>query len=200
MVLLSRKLAQPLYYAKLMRAITKMTIDKDIFAITHKKYIYLKGEWLLHSDQPSVVIIYKNNMKHGEWYWLGKIHRDNDLPALITTYSEGKCDKQWYKHGVLHRDGGPALTYEDTFVNIYEWYQNGVYHREDGPAIESNGNKQWYRNGMRHREDGPAIEDSDGYKWYLNGKKHRIGGPAVEYNGEKEWWVNGIMKIPISEN
>ena len=40
-----------------------------------------------------------------EWYFHGKLHRDNDLPAFISA----RGDKEWYQHGKRHRDIGPAV-------------------------------------------------------------------------------------------
>ena len=55
-----------------------------------------------------------------EWYFHGKLHRDNDQPAYISA----RGDREWYKYGERHRDYGPAVVRKD---GICSWYRHGIH-------------------------------------------------------------------------
>jgi hypothetical protein len=155
-----------------------------------------------------------------EYYYEGKLHRDNDLPAREFTNGT----KVWYQYGKFHRLDGPAYEcldgYKEWYIegieyteeewkikvlelskyevkkfdNRIEYYYEGKLHRNnDLPAIEyKNGSKYWFQNGKLHRDNGPAEEFSNGVKiWYKNGLTHRLDGPAYEYKENKEWYIEG---------
>ena len=63
-----------------------------------------------------------------------------------------ESSKEWYFNGKIHReDGLPAIEWKN---GDQEWYLNGKLHREDGlPAIEwENGDQEWYLNGKLQHE------------------------------------------------
>ena len=75
------------------------------------------------------VVIIKNGKRHcangpavsgrdgQEWYWKGKLHRENG-PAVIRTTGY----QAWYRHGKRHRDDGPAAIHGN---GLLEWWVDG---------------------------------------------------------------------------
>ena len=97
-----------------------------------------------HSIDDNPVDINKEQKEYVQWFYSGKLHRDNDLPAIV------------YKNGTQ------------------SWYKNGLAHREnDFPAFMfKSGTKYWYYQGHVHRDnDLPAEMYIDGiHKWFIHGK------------------------------
>ena len=146
---------------------------------------------------------YGNNDK--EWWFNGKLHRENG-PAILRKDHRWA---EWWVNGLLHRLDGPAVEKHDEDSSVFTWYINGEIHREDGPAIvtisrkstyKNEGDcKAWYKHGIIHREDGPAKEYGNGHKeWYKHGKLHRLDGPAYEsenmyFGWHKKWYKDGKL-------
>jgi len=183
-------LRKPLFYTKLLRAISKRR--KAYYNELTKYGIYLD---------------YNNKVR---FVWCVQVNGHDfihrfDGPAFTLT-NDTSSTEYWIYMDQIHRENGPAKIRTkigpdtNTVVIDKYWYIMDKLHRVDGPAIEfgnSNGGierEEWYLNDLCHREGGPAVIDSDGDKqWLVNGKFHRIGGPAVEMEGCMEWYEHGEL-------
>jgi hypothetical protein len=108
LVIVLRKLQQPVYRKKLIRAYTKYHIQD-----------------YNNPDNPSSRV--------ERWFLNGQPHRE-DGPAVIFHKAHGTDThyEHWYIHGKLHRDGFPAIVGS----NGYEkWFKHGYQHRDDGPSL-----------------------------------------------------------------
>ncbi len=118
------------------------------------------------------VIVNKNSSEE-EWYYNGKLHRENG-PAFIAHNG----NKYWYQHGQLHREDGPAIECPD---GAKFWYRNNQLHREDGPAYDvPPQNKQYYLNGTFYSEQAwkQALKE-------LQKEKANYHNKIVEIEGKK---------------
>lgn len=95
---------------------------------------------------------------HKEWWFKGRLHRDNNLPAVEHPTGE----KEYWINGqeyFLQENG------------TREFYRLGRLNRfYDLPAIEyPNGDKEWWAFGVRHRKDGPAVIYGNKKFWFKCG-------------------------------
>lgn len=77
-----------------------------------------------------------------EWYYMGKLHRNDDLPAIIN--ARGR--KEWWYMGKRHREKDLPAIIDDY---IKEWYYDGNYHRENNlhTIMYTHGDKSWWAYG-----------------------------------------------------
>ncbi len=116
---------------------------------------------------------------------------------------------EWYFNGRLHREDGLPASERSNGTKM--WFHNGQLHREDDlPAIvHGNGAKFWFHNGQLHRENGlPACEYANGDTyWYFNGKefskeeamKHKVHETTdPEKNGQVEVIKEAMKDLEIT--
>jgi hypothetical protein len=110
-LLVIKKLCQPVYHKKLIRALTEFTSYYNSIIMQDTQEWRLNGK--LHRDDGPA-----HMREDGAtiWYRNGKKHRD-DGPAITT--SSGTTI--WYQNNKKHRTGGPAVTKPDGST---EWWEN----------------------------------------------------------------------------